>query len=64
MPSKTETVGCKVKETEIWDSGTLVTYICATFDLVVFNFRFGSFSTTCALYLRRDVRPSRIQGHV
>ncbi len=37
--SKSETVGRRVNQTDtcIWDSGTLVTHIWGTFDLVVFN---------------------------
>ena len=35
--------GCRAKGSEIWDSGTLVTYISGTFDLIVKRVILGSF---------------------
>ncbi len=39
--------GRRAKRSEIWDSGTLVIYMCCTFDLVVFKVILVSFGAPC-----------------
>ncbi len=39
-----KTAGRRAKRSEIWDSGTLLTHMWCTFDLVMFKVILGSFS--------------------